>query len=110
MRTKDMFVIRASGGEYDEAWEKNFFLVEEKEIAEIIVGYLRVSMSAFREAGKIYYPLESAVSTEWFRNNKKPEFTSANVLKPTHPILHPSIQGVHKNIKKDNPYHKIYLD
>lgn len=106
-----MYVVIARGGEYEDAWKTNLFLTPDKMFAELAVEWFEANKEACDAEKLAYREKVSKFMEEWDNNNPEPEFVELpKPTRPVHPAPHPSLKGLSRREKRDNPYQKIYIE
>jgi hypothetical protein len=113
--TQVMYVVIARGDRYencnyDQDWESNLFCTPDEDFAKRFVNLLCSNKMTYLQEIASYKCRESEFINQWEIANPKPEFVELpKPIKPVHPTPHPSLKGLSRKEKKDNPYQQIYL-
>lgn len=106
-----MYIVMARGGEYEDAWKANLFLTPDEIFADLVVGWFDANKEACDAEKLAYREKANKFMEEWDNNNPAPEFVELpKPIRPVHPVPHPSLKGLTRKQKKDNPYQKIYIE
>lgn len=108
-----MYVVTARGDRYencnyDQDWESNLFCTPDESFAKSFVKLLTSSKTNYLQELVDYNQRECKFISEWEITNPEPAFIE--LPKPICPISHPSLKGLSKKEKKNNPYQKIFFE
>lgn len=102
-----MYIVKQSGGDYEDSWTTNLFCTNDKSLAEFLIACLEKTRDAYESEWDKYREGLNLFLIEWEKQNPEPKkINLARPPKPTLPAYPDILKGLSKKQKKIHPFLK----